>query len=118
MEAHPPLTGKTLLVSEIFPPQTGGSGRWFWEIYRRMPRTEFMIAAGEHVRQEDFDRTHDLPLVRVPLSMKAWGLCSLVGLRGYSRALSWLGCLIRTEGVAMIHCARCLPEGMMALVLK
>ena len=26
-----------LLLSEIFPPQKGGSGRWFWEIYRRLP---------------------------------------------------------------------------------
>ena len=37
---------KTLLFSENFPPQTGGSGRWFWEIYSRLPRDQFMIATN------------------------------------------------------------------------
>ena len=27
------LMKKTLLLSEIFPPVKGGSGRWFWESY-------------------------------------------------------------------------------------
>ena len=49
----------TLLVSGIFPPKTGGSGRWFWEIYSRLPRQNFLIAAGEDPRQEEFDRSHD-----------------------------------------------------------
>lgn len=26
-----------LLLSEIFPPKHGGSGRWFYELYRRLP---------------------------------------------------------------------------------
>ena len=45
----------TLLVSDIFPPKTGGSGRWFWEIYRRLPRESYLIAAGEDPRQDAFD---------------------------------------------------------------
>src|SRR5436309_14381253 len=72
-----------LLVSEAFPPAHGGSGRWFWEVYRRLPREDYLIAADEHPRQDEFDRTHDLRVVRLPLAMRAWGLRSWAALSGY-----------------------------------
>jgi phosphatidylinositol alpha-1,6-mannosyltransferase len=109
---------KTLLVSEVFPPQTGGTGRWFWEIYRRLPRAEYLIAAGEDPRQEAFDRGHNLRVQRVPLAMSAWGLRSRAGLSGYWRAVRRLRRLARGEGVRMLHCGRCLPEGFMARLIK
>ncbi len=109
---------KHLLVSQIFPPHTGGSGRWFWEIYRRFPRDEVVIAAGEHSRQEDFDRAHDLRVERLPLAMRAWGLRSVDGLRGYLRSVRRLGRLARAEGVGLVHAGRCLPEGVMARALR
>ena len=77
---------RVLLISEIFPPKTGGSGRWFWEIYRRMPRDEVVVVAGEDPRQEEFDRTHDLRLKRIPLGWPDWGIFSLRGLWNYGRA--------------------------------
>jgi phosphatidylinositol alpha-1,6-mannosyltransferase len=107
-----------LLVSNIFPPKTGGSGRWFWEIYRRLPREEFLIAAGEDPRQKGFDATHDLRVLRLPLAMRAWGIRSLEGLRGYFRTVSRLSRVVRAHRVAMVHAARCLPEGVMALALR
>ena len=48
-----------LMLTEVFPPRTGGSGRWFWELYRRLPREDFVVMAGEDPRQDAFDRTHD-----------------------------------------------------------
>lgn len=108
----------TLLVSDIFPPRTGGSGRWFWEVYRRLPRAGYVVAAGETPRQEEFDRTHALRLVRMPLTLPAWGVCSLGGLKGYGRAFRRLRRLVKQERVGMIHCARVLPEGLMARALK
>jgi phosphatidylinositol alpha-1,6-mannosyltransferase len=111
-------TLNTLLVSEIFPPKTGGSGRWFWEIYRRLPRGSYAIAAGEDPRQADFDRAHDLRVVRLPLAMRAWGIVSLEGLRGYARAIRRLHRRIAAGRIDMVHCGRCLPEGVMALVLR
>jgi phosphatidylinositol alpha-1,6-mannosyltransferase len=108
----------SLLISEIFPPKTGGSGRWFWEIYRRLPREAFVIAAGEASGQEAFDLNHDLRVLRLPLAMSAWGLRSVSGLRGYWRALRRLVPLVRGAQVTRVHCGRCLPEGVMALALK
>jgi phosphatidylinositol alpha-1,6-mannosyltransferase len=109
---------KTLLLSDIFPPKTGGSGRWFWEIYSRLPRDQYLIAAGEDPRQLEFDRTHDLAIARLPLTMRQWGLRSWTGLSGYWGATADLKRLIRKHGVGMIHCGRVLPEGVMALALK
>src|SRR5262249_58439500 len=100
-----------LLISEVFPPKNGGSGRWFWEIYRRLPREGVVIAAGQNPQQEEFDRSHDLRVVRMPLTMSAWGLRSWQGLKGYWRALRRLRPLLRAEGGGRIHCGGCLPEG-------
>ncbi len=108
----------TLLVSDIFPPKTGGSGRWFYEIYRRLPRRSYLIAAGEHPRRQDLDNLADPRVVRLPLAMRAWGILSFEGVRGYARAIGRLRHLVRDERIEMIHCARCLPEGVMGLALK
>jgi phosphatidylinositol alpha-1,6-mannosyltransferase len=116
VEAPAALT--CLLISDIFPPKTGGSGRWFWEIYRRLPREDYVIAAGEDPRQLEFDRTHDLRVIRLPLTMQAWGVCSRAGLRGYWRTVRRLRTVVREEGIKYVHCSRCLPEGVMALALK
>jgi len=109
---------KILLLTENFPPRTGGSGRWFWEIYSRLPRECAVIAAGEHPRQEEFDAGHQLNVVRLPLSLSEWGLLSLRGLSGYAGMVRHVRRLIRQEDVRMLHCGRCLPEGITALALR
>lgn len=109
---------RTLLLSENFPPRTGGSGRWFWETYRRLPREEFVIAAGQTEGASAFDETHNLRIHRLPLSLKAWGVRSVSGLRAYWRTNQALKRIVRSDDVSIIHCGRCLPEGLMALVLK
>jgi phosphatidylinositol alpha-1,6-mannosyltransferase len=107
-----------LLISEIFPPKTGGSGRWFWEVYRRLPMSHVRIAAGEHPRQEEFDRTHDLRVIRMPLTMRNWGVLNISGLLAYRRSVRRLTRLVRDERIGMVHCGRCLPEGLMGAWVK
>ena len=108
----------TLLVTENFPPRTGGSGRWFWELYRRLPRERFLVAAGQAPRQDEVDRNGQLRVVRLPLTLREWGVTRPAGLCGYTRAVWKLHYLIRHEQVKMVHCGRTLPEGVMALALK
>jgi phosphatidylinositol alpha-1,6-mannosyltransferase len=109
---------RTLLITEIFPPRNGGSGRWFWEVYRRLPRAEYVVAAGEDPRAADFDQTHDLRVVRAPLTLPDWGVCSFRGLRNYWRAFRALRRVVKAEGITRVHCGRCVPEGWLALLLK
>ena len=109
---------KTLLLSEIFPPQTGGSGRWFQEIYSRLERDQVVIAAGGHARQKEFDKSHHLNVVRDLQPMSTWGVASPAGFTGYARGICRIRRLITRERPAMIHAGRCLPEGVIALALR
>jgi phosphatidyl-myo-inositol dimannoside synthase len=107
-----------LLVSKVFPPRIGGSGRWFWELYRRLPRSEYVWAVGEHPRQEQFDRTQDARIARLPLALPDLGLGSLSGLIGYARAFGALHRIARSERASQVHAGSCLPEGWLALLLR
>jgi phosphatidylinositol alpha-1,6-mannosyltransferase len=109
---------KTLVVSEVFPPRVGGSGRYLWEIYSRLPREALVLAAGEHPRQAAFDPTHDLPVRRLPLTFPTWGLLSKAGLGCYWRAARQLRRWAKAERVARVHAGKCLPEGLLAWMLK
>jgi phosphatidylinositol alpha-1,6-mannosyltransferase len=107
-----------LLISEVFPPVHGGSGRWFWEIYRRLPRDQYLIAAGEHPQQAEFDRGHNLRVLRLPLHLKSWGLRSWTGMTGYWHLFRQLRHLMLAEDVRALHSGRCLPEGFLAWMLR
>lgn len=61
----------TILLTENFPPKVGGSGRWFWELYRRLPREDFLLIAGSESGQDSFDDHHDLRLERLPLTFSS-----------------------------------------------
>jgi phosphatidyl-myo-inositol dimannoside synthase len=107
-----------MLVSEVFPPKTGGSGRWFWELYRRLSRESCVIVAGEHPRDRQFDRVHDLRLHRMPLTLSTWGIGSVRGLQQYARTARRLERLVKQEHVRAMHCGKCLPEGLLGWMLK
>lgn len=55
---------------------------------------------------------------RLPLTLKEWGILSRCGFRGYSQAIRSVRQLIEKERIGMLHCGRCLPEGVMALAIK
>lgn len=106
---------RTLVISEIFPPKVGGSGRWFWEIYTRMERDRYMFAAGADPLAAGFDQTHSFTCLRWPLSFPgSWGVTSLPSLRKYVRLLQLLRSVVTTYGITSIHCGRGLPEGLLA----
>lgn len=109
---------KTLLVSEIFPPKVGGSGRWFWETYSRMPSDLFTLAVGDDPGAAAFDATHTLDVVRTPLTLQDWGLTRWSSLRQYWKAFRSLRKTIRNRGITHLHCGRCIPCGWLALLLQ
>jgi phosphatidyl-myo-inositol dimannoside synthase len=107
-----------LVLTEIFPPRTGGSGRWFWEIYRRLPQEEYVIGAGQAPGHQEFDRSHTVRVERIPLYLPQWGLRSLVGVRGYWRSFRAVEAMLSQYRIDYVHCGRCLPEGWIAWLLK
>jgi phosphatidylinositol alpha-1,6-mannosyltransferase len=109
----PPL--RILLVAEVFPPAVGGSGRWAWELYRRLPAAQVSVAAGLHPGSTEFDQLAPMPIDRVPLAFGSWGVAGRAGLLGYGRALGRLRTLTREQSPAQVHAGKSLPEGLLAL---
>ncbi|MCP5004878.1 MAG: glycosyltransferase family 4 protein [Planctomycetes bacterium] len=109
---------KTLLISEIFPPKTGGSGRWFFEIYSRLKRVNYIICTGTDEEADAFDSGSDLKIFRLPLTMSDWGVISPKSLFAYVRLFFHTLFIVRKEGVKAIHCGRSLPEGLLALAVR
>ena len=113
---QPSLTprGRILAIAEVFPPRMGGSGRWLWELYRRLPEGTVHVAAGDAPEAESFDRTHNLPVTRVPLRFSNWGLLHLTSSLEYRRAAALLGEIASGVDPEVIHCAKAVPEGVLA----
>ena len=109
---------RTLLLSEIFPPTHGGSGRWFWEIYRRFSQDRLTCLVGEHSEQAAFDVTHTMDVVRTNLSQKEWGFIRPTGWKQYLGNLKKIRRIVRDRGIDRIQCGRCLPEGWLAWLAK
>lgn len=108
---------KVLLLSEIFPPVKGGSGRWFWEIYTRM-KGDTVVAAGESDKAQSFDQKSPLKTYRLPLSSHSWGLRSVTGLKFYWRIYRKICKIVKEGGIEVLHCGRCIPEGFIAYLIK
>jgi phosphatidyl-myo-inositol dimannoside synthase len=109
---------KVLLITEVFPPRGGGSGRWLWELYRRLDGLSVHVAAGITPGAETFDRAATLPIVRLPLSFTSWGVWSVRGASQYARAMLRLRRIVSSVGPDVIHCGKCLPEGLIAALIQ
>ncbi len=109
---------KVLLITENFPPIEGGSGRWFWELYSRLPKNKVLVCTHNIEGGNEFDSTHDIPIIRMPLHSKEWGIKSLKGLAFYWRTIKRLKRLIQTHNIEEIHCGRVIHEGVSGWVLK
>ncbi|QHJ11282.1 GDP-mannose-dependent alpha-(1-6)-phosphatidylinositol monomannoside mannosyltransferase [Paraglaciecola mesophila] len=109
---------KTLLLSEIFPPVKGGSGRWFWEVYTRIAQDNVVVAAGQDAKSDEVDATSPLKTYRLPLSSWSWGLKSLTGLKYYFRVLRNVIKVAKQNDIQVIHCGRCLPEGFIGFMIS
>ncbi len=106
------MNPRILVIAEVFPPRMGGSGRWLWELYRRMPPGTVHVLAGDVPDAAVFDRSHDLPITRLPLGFSNWGVLHQASGRQYFRAIRDglpVSAAVRPD---VIHCAKALPEGL------
>jgi len=102
---------KLLLLSRIFPPETGGSGRWFYEIYRRLIDMDVTVIAGEHSEATVFDAHCEVSIHRTDLKFDDWGTFNLPGYARY-REVAW-ACrnLVRGRSFDAVHAGSLLPDG-------
>ncbi len=118
-DADSAVDGKRLLLlSEIFPPAKGGSGRWFAELYPRLKRHRVQMMVGQHPRQDDVDALLPVEVNRVNLSMEFRGVSRLSSLRRYRELSRHVGKYVWDHRIDEIHAARPLSEGLVARLVK
>jgi phosphatidylinositol alpha-1,6-mannosyltransferase len=105
---------KILVLAQVFPPRRGGSGRWLWDLYRRLPGFDVQVVTATTPDGAEFDRTADLAISRIPLDFSSWGVWDWRGGPQYTAALLRLGKIVAGQRPDVIHCGKCLPEGLLA----
>jgi phosphatidylinositol alpha-1,6-mannosyltransferase len=109
---------KILLFSEVFPPAHGGSGRWLWELHRRLTGFDIVLAVGAHRDAAAFDTSSGFPTDRLNLRFADWGVFNPKSALHYLRVVLSLRSIVSRSRPAVIHCGKCLPEGLVATALK
>ena len=107
-----------LVLSEVFPPKIGGSGRWLWELHRRLDGFDVHVVADKIPGAAEFDASSTLPIHRIPLRFADWGPSDARAGVQYARTFFRLNRLVARIRPDVIHCGRCLPEGLLALMVK
>ena len=74
--------------------------------------------AGETPGAEVFDASHEVAISRLPLKFTNWGFWDFRGGPQYLRVLWRLAPILARTRPRAIHCGKCLPEGLVALMLK
>ncbi len=108
---------KVLVLTENFPPKSGGSGRWFWELYSRLPKEDYIIVT-DTVEDNLIDIKIENTVIRIPLKSTEWGFKSFTGLGFYWRSVKALNKLIKQHQITHIHCGRVMHEGVIAWLVS
>jgi phosphatidylinositol alpha-1,6-mannosyltransferase len=105
-----------LVVSELFPPDIGGSAVLLHEIYRRQREFEVSVLT-ETKASPVHDEPQGLDIRRTGIRTPYWGLMPSRGLVQHFRLARAIRKLAREKG-ALVHCARALPEGVAAMMAR
>ncbi len=111
---------RVLLFSEIFPPEIGGSGNWFYQLYARLEQSVVVVAnlSGNLLEKEKMGNLDIHRFSFRPESYRHLGIMSVKQLKYYARIALRLNRLVKTENIQAIHCGKSLPEGLVALLIK
>ena len=89
---------KTLVLTENFPPVEGGSGRWFWELYSRLPGSQVVVATN-NATQHIAPPANGMVIERLPLQSAEWGIKSVAGLKFYAVSVIRIIKLIKKHNI-------------------
>lgn len=106
------------LITEIFPPAVGGSGKWFYEVFRRMAPDQYRVITKDCLASgSEIDKNCHGNIKRIPFALAETGGFSLKGMATYRKITQdVLGQLPdRKKGSSeVIVAGRMVPEGWIA----
>jgi phosphatidylinositol alpha-1,6-mannosyltransferase len=112
------LKKQILLLSEIYPPASGGSGRWFSEIYPQLPDDRCTAVTHTHDGWEEYDRKNpSIGMHREDLFIRDRAPFSINSLLRYLTILRTARRVAKRNNVTQIHAARPLHEGLVARLI-
>lgn len=103
-----------LVVSELFPPDIGGSAVLFREIYRRVPGDVRVLTA---LRSNGPTQDGAIRILRHPIAASRWGLMHPQAALHHLRVARLVRRLVRNRPT-VVHCGRALPEGISAMFAR
>ena len=104
--------GVVLLISNDFPPISGGQSRYIYDLWSCLPKDEVVIMAPQSEGDRSVDEGLDCRVVRVPLRLKGGHISKVY------KALQLLRAAIgfcRKEKVRAIHCGQVFSTGFAAM---
>jgi phosphatidyl-myo-inositol dimannoside synthase len=104
----------TLVLSENFLPDCGGTITWIVQTYRRYHPAEVVLVTGEHGDTRLLDNTLPFTIERIPMSMPEWDPTVPASLWRYLCILRHVLCSCRRQQIRQVHSFKVLPEGLIA----
>lgn len=104
----------TLVLSENFLPDCGGTITWIVQTYRRYQPGEVVLVAGEHGDTRLVDQTLPFKVERISMSMSEWDPTVPASLWRYSCILRHVLYSCRRHQIRQLHAFKVLPEGLIA----
>lgn len=114
---HSNCTKTHLLITAVFPPKPGGSGRWFSEIYPRSLGSKCVVVT-EHLPENGTKIYNGMTVVPMSLEMGNWSITSAQAWVQYVKRLCILRRVAKNYHVYAVHAGRLFPEGWLAWLLS
>ncbi len=108
----------TLVLSEHFLPNCGGTITWLLQTYGRYFSGEVVIVAGELGDTELVDQRLPFKVERIRMSMDDWDPTRRASFSCYLRMFLRVRKILRHHRLYQIHCMKVLPEGLIAWCLR
>jgi phosphatidylinositol alpha-1,6-mannosyltransferase len=112
---QPPL--HLLVLTENFVPTKGGTITWMLNTYSRFDAQEVVVVTSPQEGDACFDQALPFRVVRIPVSMADWDPTVPASLTQYLRIIWHVYRHCRMLHIQQTHCAKVLPEGLVAWAL-
>ena len=108
----------TLVLSEHFLPNCGGSITWLLQTYGRYSSSEAVVVAGEYGDTMLVDQNLPFKVERIRMSMNDWDPTRPASLSRYFDMFLRVRKILRSHQLSQIHCIKVLPEGLVAWLMR